>query len=63
MPYTWPAPARASSAIAMPGPKPISRTRPTGRTSSSETTQRLRCRLDGRCANIQPVTLPAVPRG
>jgi len=48
MPYTWPAPARTSSATASPGPKPISRTWSAGCTPSSETTQPLRCRLDGR---------------
>jgi hypothetical protein len=34
-----------------------------GCTPSSDTTQPLRCRLDGRWANTQPVTLPAAPWG
>lgn len=62
-PYTCPAPARTSSATAMPGPNPISRTRSVGFTASSEATQQLRCLFDGRWANIQPVTLPGAPRG
>lgn len=55
---TW-----VSSATARPGPKPISRTRSVGCTSSSETTHLLRWRLDGRCAMTQPATRPAAPRG
>src|SRR6266511_586612 len=65
MPYTCPeSPTRRlSSAIARPGPKPISRTRSVGCTSSNETTQLLRWRLDGRCAITQPASLPWPARG
>src|SRR5215831_10893355 len=44
-------------------PKPISRTRSVGRTSSSETTHLLRWRLEERCAITQPAAWPAAPRG
>ncbi len=47
----------------MPGPKPISRTRSVRATSSSETAQAFRLRLDERCAITQPAMRPPTPLG
>src|SRR5262245_27632686 len=64
MPYTCPRMARrANSATAIPGPKPISSTRSVGCTSSNDTAQRLRCRLEPRCAKSKPTRRPTAPRG
>ena len=54
---------RLNSAMATPGPKPISRTRSVDCTLICETTHTLRWRLEARCAITQPTMLPAAPRG
>jgi hypothetical protein len=54
---------RASSRIAIPGPNPISSTRSSRCTSSSETAQALRRRFDERWAMTQPAIRPGRPVG
>src|SRR5215470_2178402 len=49
--------------IAIPGPKPMSRTRSVGSTPSRPTAHTLRWRFDDRSAISHPASQPANPRG
>ena len=60
MPKTCPRVANLlSSRTAMPGPKPTSKTRSVGCTSSSDTAQRLRSRFEDRWLMTNPANRPS----
>src|SRR5215207_5620119 len=64
IPHTYPFHARRpSSLIARPGPKPISSTRSSGRTSSRDTAHAFRLRFEVRWAMSRPATRPQKPVG